>query len=81
MLTDHELDIKTANWKVLNKNLRELTEEELKRALSRNLAITFNKDIAVRLHQRYCALRDARERAEVISAFDEPMPDFLGGAA
>ena len=79
MLTDHELDQKTANWKVLNANLRSFTEEELKRAMSRKLATASSKDATVRLHQRYCAVRDAREREEILAVY-EPIPDFIGGA-
>lgn len=79
MLTDHELDQKTANWKVLNANLRSFTEDELKRAMSRKLATASSKDSAIRLHQRYCAVRDARERAEILAVY-EPIPDFIGGA-
>ena len=79
MLTDHELDQKTANWKVLNANLRLFTEDELKRAMSRKLTIASSKDSAIRLHQRYCAVRDARERAEILAVY-EPIPDFIGGS-
>ncbi len=79
MLTDHELDQKTANWKVLNANLRSFTEDELKRAMSRKLTTASSKDSAIRLHQRYCAVRDAREREEILAVY-EPIPDFIGGA-
>lgn len=82
MKTDHELDQLTSNWAKLGKNIKTLTEEEVKRALTRRLATPTSKDIAVRLHQRYCALRDARERQEILAVFApvEPIPDFLGGA-
>ena len=78
MLSDHELDKMTSNWKVLNTNLRSFTEEELKRAMSRKLATASSKDTTVRLHQRYCAVRDAREREEILAVY-EPIPDFIGG--
>lgn len=82
MKTDHELDQLTSNWRVLGKNIKSLTEEEIKRALTRRLASPTSKEMAVRLHQRYCALRDARERQEILAVFApvDPIPDFLGGA-
>ena len=79
MLTDHELDQKTANWKVLNANLRSFTEDELKRAIARKVAVPNSRDAAIRLHQRYCAVRDAREREEIEAVY-APIPDFIGGA-
>ena len=79
MLSDHELDKMTSNWKVLNANLKAFTEDELKRAIARKVAVPNSKDSAIRLHQRYCAVRDAREREEILAVY-EPIPDFIGGA-
>jgi hypothetical protein len=79
MLSDHELDKMTSNWKVLNANLKAFTEDELKRAIARKLTTASSKDSAIRLHQRYCAVRDAREREEILAVY-EPIPDFIGGA-
>lgn len=82
MKTDHELDQMVSNWTNLGKHIKTMSEDEVKRALARRIANPTSKDVAVRLHQRYCALRDARERAEIIAVFApaEPIPDFLGGA-
>lgn len=79
MFSDHELDKMTSNWKVLNTNLRVFNEEELKRAIARKMAVPNSRDAAIRLHQRYCAVRDAREREEILAVY-EPIPDFIGGA-
>ena len=79
MKSDHELDRLTSNWTNVNKNLSILTEEEVKRALARRIDMPTSKDIAVRLHQRYCALRDSRERAEILSVFEPTteLPEFM----
>lgn len=79
MRTDHELDQMTSNWRKLQANFTTLTEEEIKRALTRRLATPTSKDIAVRLHQRYCALRDKRERQEILAVFEPAteLPEFM----
>ncbi len=67
MKPDHELDQITSNWKKINTNLTDLTEDEIKRALERRITLNPSKTVIVRLHQRYCALRATREREELLA--------------
>ena len=76
--TKDELDTAIRNWHVLNKTLRTFTEVDCKNALNRELAGNRREDIAIRLHTRYCTLRQARERDEIMVAVAD-IPSFLTG--
>ena len=54
------------NWRSMIAVLADLTEEQLKDALDAELNTHKRPAIARRLHQRYSALRTARERVELI---------------
>lgn len=49
-------------WRELNRVLKTLTEDELAEALNKELDSRGNRDVAVRLHQRFSVVRRARER-------------------
>ena len=76
--TKDELDTAISNWHVLNKTLRTFTESDCKNALNRELVGNRRQDIAIRLHTRYCTLRQAREQSEIIASITD-IPAFLGG--
>ena len=54
------------NWRSMIAVLSDLTEEQLKGALDAELKTHKRPAIARRLHQRYSALRTARERDELL---------------
>ena len=54
------------NWRSMIAVLSDLTEDELKVALDAELKTHKRPAIARRLHQRYSAMRTARERVEII---------------
>lgn len=54
------------NWRSLNATLNTLTEEQIKTMLDDELNGKRRLVIARRLHQRFAALRTARERAEIL---------------
>lgn len=54
------------SWRALNDRLPSLSEGEVLELLNRERAIDRRVAFLQRLHQRYCALRDARERREVL---------------
>lgn len=54
------------NWRSMIAVLSDLTEEQLKQALDAELKTHKRPAIARRLHQRYSALRTARERDELL---------------
>ena len=76
--TKDELDAAIRNWHILNKTLRTFTEADCKNALNRELVGNRRKDIAIRLHTRYCSLRQERERNEIIASVTD-VPAFLVG--
>jgi hypothetical protein len=53
-------------WRSMIAVLSDLTEDELKTALDAELKTHKRPAIARRLHQRYSALRTARERDELL---------------
>lgn len=55
------------HWRSLTATLNSMSEAEVKRLLDDEMASHKRAIIAKRLHQRYCALRTARERAEIMS--------------
>lgn len=54
------------NWRQLNQALKHMPEDEVLRALNEERANLRRVAILERLHQRYCALRDSRERLEIL---------------
>jgi arsenate reductase-like glutaredoxin family protein len=60
------LDSTPLTWRELNKSLSSLSEDETKKLLNDELATFKRLSIIKRLHQRYNALRVARERVEIM---------------
>ena len=54
------------NWRSMIAVLSNLTEDELKQVLDVELETHKRPALARRLHQRYSALRTARERREIM---------------
>jgi len=55
------------NWRSMIAVLSDLTESELKQALDAEMDTHKRPAIARRLHQRYSAVRTAREREEIMA--------------
>lgn len=64
--------MKKLSWRALNDMLPSLTEEEVFAMLTHESLNERRSSILQRLHQRYCALRDARERIEVMAKAVRP---------
>jgi hypothetical protein len=64
--------MKKLSWRALNDQLPKLSEDEVFAMLTAELNTEKRSSILQRLHQRYCALRDARERVEVLSQAVKP---------
>ena len=75
-LTEIQLDAVLGSWQSINKALKEFSEVDVRNALNRELLNNRRKDVAVRLHQRFCAVRASRERIELLNALDDS-PVFL----
>jgi hypothetical protein len=56
------------NWRQLNATLNDMSEAEVKQMLDDELAGAQRVTFVERLHQRYCALRASRERAELMAS-------------
>ena len=54
------------NWRSLNNILDTLPEDEVLRLLTEERGDKRRVSILTRLHQRYCSLRAARERIEIL---------------
>lgn len=59
--------MKKVNWAEMNKRLSALTEKQVWVLLQTELDTYRRASYLTRLHQRYCALRDARERKEILA--------------
>lgn len=55
------------NWKELNRKMTSFSEAEVLALLNEERVGKRRVSILERLHQRYCALRDARERIEILT--------------
>lgn len=55
------------NWRSLNNILDTLPEDEVLRLLTEERGNRRRVSILTRLHQRFCSLRAARERVEILS--------------
>lgn len=58
------------NWRSLNQSLNLLNEGQVKALLDDEIVGQRRTTFLKRLHQRYCILRAARERAEIFSAVE-----------
>ena len=54
------------SWRSLQGVIAVLTEEQVRAMLQHEMDNAKRSMIVVRLHQRLCALRDARERGEIM---------------
>ena len=54
------------NWRELNKNLPDMNEDTVLKALEEELEGRKRSAILIRLHQRYCTLRQSRERLAIL---------------
>lgn len=59
--------MKKPMWPELNKRLSALNEKQVWNLLQVELETYRRASYLNRLHQRYCALRDARERKEILA--------------
>lgn len=64
--------MKRLSWRALNDVLTSKTEAEVLALLNQERAQFRRAAILQRLHQRYCALRDARERMEILAEATHP---------
>jgi hypothetical protein len=64
--------MKKISWRRLNDQLPSLTEDEVFAMLTEEQLTERRASHLQRLHQRYCALRDARERIEIMSGATKP---------
>lgn len=64
--------MKKISWRRLNDQLPSMTEEEVFAMLTEEQLTERRASHLQRLHQRYCALRDARERIEIMSGAIKP---------
>jgi hypothetical protein len=56
------------NWRELNAKLNAMSEAEVKQLLDEELTGAKRITFVERLHQRHCALRAVRERAELMAS-------------
>lgn len=64
--------MKKQSWRALNDVLPSLSEDEVFALLTQEQLTERRSSHLQRLHQRYCALRDARERIEIMSGATKP---------
>ena len=64
--------MKKLSWRALNDVLPSLSEDEVFALLTQEQMTERRASHLQRLHQRYCALRDARERIEIMSGAAKP---------
>jgi len=64
--------MKKLSWRSLHDQLPTMTEEEVFAMLTHESMNERRSSILQRLHQRYCALRDARERIEIMAKAVRP---------
>ena len=64
--------MKKQSWRALNDVLPSLSEDEVFALLTQEQLHERRASHLQRLHQRYCALRDARERVEILSQAVKP---------
>lgn len=64
--------MKKLSWRALNDKIATLSEDEVFALLTEEQLNERRSSHLQRLHQRYCALRDARERVEIMSGAVKP---------
>jgi hypothetical protein len=64
--------MKKLSWRALNEQLSTLTEEEVFALLTAERSTHRRANYLQRLHQRYCAMRDSRERIEILKEAVRP---------
>lgn len=64
--------MKKLSWRALNEQLPTLTEEEVFALLAAERSTYRRANYLQRLHQRYCAMRDSRERIEILKEAIRP---------
>jgi hypothetical protein len=64
--------MKKLSWRALNDKIATLSEDEVFALLTEEQLNERRSSHLQRLHQRYCALRDARERVEIMSGAIKP---------
>jgi len=64
--------MKKLSWRALNEVLPRLTEAQVLDMLTQERQTDRRANYLQRLHQRYCALRDARERLEILGEAVRP---------
>jgi hypothetical protein len=64
--------MKKLSWRTLNDKIATLSEEEVFALLTHETLNERRSYHLQRLHQRYCALRDARERLEIMAKAVRP---------
>jgi hypothetical protein len=64
--------MKKLSWRALNEQLSTLTEQEVWNMLTEERSTHRRANYLQRLHQRYCAMRDSRERLEILKEAVRP---------
>jgi hypothetical protein len=64
--------MKKLSWRALNEQLPTLTEQEVWDMLTEERSTHRRANYLQRLHQRYCAMRDSRERLEILKEAVRP---------
>lgn len=64
--------MKKLSWRELNEKLSNMTEEEVLKMLQIEISREKRASYIQRLHQRFCTLRDARERMELLKGATRP---------
>ena len=64
--------MKKLSWRALNDKIAALSEDEVFAMLTHETLHERRSSHLQRLHQRYCALRDARERMEIMAKAVRP---------
>lgn len=64
--------MKKLSWRALNDKIASLSEDEIFAMLTHETLNERRSSHLQRLHQRYCALRDARERMEILAGAIRP---------
>lgn len=59
-------------WRSLNNKLRSLPEDQVYAMLQEERSGERRASVLMRLHQRYCTLRAARERIEIMQEATKP---------
>jgi len=58
------------SWDLLNRHTPSMDEDELRTALNVEVQFSKRKHFLIRIHARYCKLRNARERIELLAVCD-----------